>query len=102
MTDTIERQYWAINEVATELGVEASCIRYWCQEFGITTKRTSAQHRRFSLKEIIKLRVIHYLLYHEGFTIEGVKSKLLLMNTQIGAIKIEEEIRRQLSKIYAS
>lgn len=74
---TIEKIYWTIGEVAQELGVANSSIRFWEKEFGtISPRRTSRGDRLYTRAQIEQLRTIQHLVKDEGFTINGAKEKL--------------------------
>jgi DNA-binding transcriptional MerR regulator len=74
---TIEKLYFTIGEVAVELGVNNSSIRFWEKEFGtIIPKRTNRGDRLYTRKEIEQLRTIQRLVKEEGFTLNGAKERL--------------------------
>jgi len=74
---TIEKIYWTIGEVALELGVANSSIRFWEKEFGaFTPKRTNRGDRLYTREQIDQLRTMQHLVKEEGFTIQGAKEKL--------------------------
>lgn len=74
---TIEKLYWSIGEVAEQLGVNTSLIRYWEKEFGsIRPKRTNRGDRSYTRKEIEHLRTIQHLVKEKGFTIQGAREQL--------------------------
>ncbi|HRD53974.1 MAG TPA: MerR family transcriptional regulator [Flavobacteriales bacterium] len=74
---TIEKIYFTIGEVAQELGVANSSVRFWEKEFGnITPRRTGKGDRLYTREQIEQLRVIQQLVKGEGFTIQGAKEKL--------------------------
>lgn len=74
---TIGKLYWTIGEVAEELGVNTSSIRFWEKEFGtIIPKRTNRGDRLYTTKEIDQLRTIQRLVKEEGFTLNGAKSQM--------------------------
>lgn len=74
---TIERIYWTIGEVAGQLGVNTSLLRYWEKEFGmLRPKRTSKGDRLYTKDDIAKVRDIQHLLKERGFTIQGAKEQL--------------------------
>lgn len=74
---TIERMYWSIGEVADELGVNTSVLRYWEKEFGaLRPKRTTKGDRLYTKDDIAKIRDIQHLLKERGFTIQGAKGQL--------------------------
>ncbi len=74
---TIERIYWTIGEVAEQLGVNTSLLRYWEKEFGtLRPKRTTKGDRLYTKDDIEKVREIQALLRDRGFTIQGAKDTL--------------------------
>jgi DNA-binding transcriptional MerR regulator len=74
---TIERVYWTIGEVAEQLGVNTSVLRYWEKEFGmLRPKRTGKGDRLYTKEDIAKVRRIQQLLKDEGFTIQGARERL--------------------------
>jgi len=74
---TIEKIYFTIGEVAQELGVANSSVRFWEKEFGtITPRRTSRGDRLYTRPQIEQLRTIQHLVKEEGFTINGAKERL--------------------------
>lgn len=74
---TIEKLYFTIGEVAEELGVNTSNIRFWEREFGtISPKRTNRGDRLYTRKEIDQLREIQHLVKEKGFTLNGAKEQL--------------------------
>lgn len=83
---TIERIYWTIGEVAEQLGVNTSLLRYWEKEFGaLRPKRTGKGDRLYTKDDIAKIREIQTLLKERGFTIVGAKEQLR------AAKKVEEQ-----------
>ncbi|MBS1546207.1 MAG: MerR family transcriptional regulator [Bacteroidetes bacterium] len=74
---TIERMYWSIGEVADELGVNTSLLRYWEKEFGtLRPKRTNKGERLYTKDDIEQLRRIQHLVKDKGFTLQGAKGQL--------------------------
>jgi len=74
---TVDKLYWSIGEVAGELGVNTSLIRYWEKEFGtIRPKRTGKGDRLYTRKEIDQLKRIQHLVKEKGFTLHGAKEQL--------------------------
>jgi DNA-binding transcriptional MerR regulator len=74
---TIEKLYWSIGEVAEQLGVNTSLIRYWEKEFGtIRPKRTGKGDRLYTRKEIEQLQQIQHLVKEKGFTLQGAREQL--------------------------
>lgn len=74
---TIEKIYWTIGEVAAELGVKNSSIRFWEKEVGtIDPKRTGKGDRLYTRKEVEQFKRIHHLVKEKGFTLNGAKNQL--------------------------
>lgn len=74
---TIERMYWTIGEVAGELGVNPSLLRYWEKEFGsLRPKRTNRGDRLYTREDIGQLQRIQHLVKEKGFTLHGAKGEL--------------------------
>lgn len=74
---TIEKLYWSIGEVADQLNVNTSLIRYWEKEFGsLRPKRTGKGDRLFTRKDIEHLQRIQHLVKEKGFTLQGAREQL--------------------------
>ncbi|HQW05997.1 MAG: MerR family transcriptional regulator [Flavobacteriales bacterium] len=74
---TIEKLYWSIGEVAEQLGVNTSLIRYWEKEFGtLRPKRTGKGDRSYTKKDIEQLQRIQHLVKEKGFTLQGAREQL--------------------------
>ena len=68
----IEKRYHSITEVAVDLGVNASQLRYWEKEFTLLKPRTNARGKRFySNADIQLIKEIHWLVKEEGHTSGG-------------------------------
>jgi len=76
LTDTIEKQYWKIGEIAAELDIKPSKIRFWESEFGIVVKRTRSGNRMYNQKEHQLIHRIHHLLTVEMYTIPGARKRI--------------------------
>ena len=73
----IEKRYFTITEVANELGLNASQLRYWEKEFTQLNPRTNARGKRFYTaadKELIQQ--IAWLVKDQGYTIDGTRKAL--------------------------
>lgn len=74
---TVEKLYWSIGEVASELDVNASLIRYWEKEFGmVKPKRTGRGDRLYTRKDIELLKRIKHLVKQQGFTLNGAREAM--------------------------
>ena len=96
---TIGKLYWTIGEVAEQLGVNTSMLRYWEKEFGmLRPKRTNKGDRLYTQDDIRIVRTIHELLKDRGFTIQGAKEHLRGAVKQVDATA---EVRERLVHIRA-
>jgi len=75
-TEHIEKVYWSIGEVAENLQVATSKIRFWETAFGLEVKRKSARIRQFVQSDVETLSLIKILLEERKFTIAGAKQEL--------------------------
>ncbi|NCN89749.1 MAG: MerR family transcriptional regulator [Gallionella sp.] len=71
------KRYFTIGEVSTLCGVKAHVLRYWEQEFGqLKPLKRGGNRRYYQHHEVLLIRRIRHLLYEEGFTISGARSRL--------------------------
>ncbi len=69
--------YYSITEVAEIADIEPYILRYWESEFSILhPKKNRAGNRIYRDKDIDIVFLIKYLLYEEGYTIDGAKRKI--------------------------
>jgi len=89
--DYIPKQYYTIGEVAKELDLTTSQIRFWETEFKeVKPKKNRKGNRVYTPADIVVLRRIHYLLKVKQYTISGAKEKLKQDHTEI-----DQEIKLQ-------
>jgi len=98
---TTERLYWPIGEVAEQMGVNTSLIRYWEKEFGmIRPKRTGRGDRLYTAKDIDLLKRIKHLVKDQGFTLQGAREQLRRgPDESAGASSPQDVIRQRLLEI---
>lgn len=73
----IEKRYFSITEVADQLGLTASQLRYWEKEFTPLKPRTNARGKRFySSNDIEVIQQIAWLVKDQGYTIEGARKAM--------------------------
>src|SRR3990167_9099963 len=69
--------YFPIREVAELTGVEAYVLRFWEKEFPMLSPvKEKSGHRRYRRKDIELVLEIKRLLYDQGFTIPGARTRL--------------------------
>ena len=105
------KRYFTIGEVSELCGVKAHVLRYWEQEFTqLKPVKRRGNRRYYQHHEVLLIRRIRQLLYEEGFTISGARSRLDHLVTQqeesVQAQLIPQsanpsELRRELSEILA-
>ena len=86
------KRYFTIGEVSELCGVKAHVLRYWEQEFSqLKPVKRRGNRRYYQHHEVLLIRRIRELLYEEGFTISGARSKL-----ERGEVELVETARTTL------
>lgn len=71
------KRYFTIGEVADLCGVKPHVLRYWEQEFNqLKPVKRRGNRRYYQHHEVLLIRRIRVLLYEQGFTISGARSRL--------------------------
>lgn len=79
--EEIEKLYFTIGEVAEQLKLSPSLIRFWEKEFSeLSPRKTSKGTRKYSKDDIEIIKIIYQLVKVEGHTLPGAKEKLKLKN----------------------
>ena len=98
--DLPDKLYYGIGEVSKAFNVNASLIRYWEKEFDeLNPKKNRKGTRRYSSIDIEKLQIIHHLVKEKGYTLEGAKDQLKILNKNFEVIKKLEKIKANLINI---
>ena len=98
--DLPDKLYYGIGEVSKAFNVNTSLIRYWEKEFDeLNPKKNSKGTRRYSSVDIEKLQIIHHLVKEKGYTLEGAKDQLKILNKNFEVIKKLEKIKANLINI---
>ena len=70
----IEKKYYTIGEVADELGVATSLIRFWEGEFdNIKPKKNRKGNRQFTKDDLQNVKLIYHLVKEKGYTLQGAR-----------------------------
>lgn len=73
----IEKKYFTIGEVAKELGVATSLIRFWENEFDtIKPKKNRKGNRQFTQEDFKQVKLIFHLVKEKGYTLQGAREYL--------------------------
>jgi DNA-binding transcriptional MerR regulator len=71
------KRYFTIGEVSELCGVKAHVLRYWEQEFTqLKPVKRGGNRRYYQHHEVLLIRRIRQLLYEDGFTISGARTRL--------------------------
>ncbi|MFM1928632.1 MAG: hypothetical protein RIR28_1215 [Pseudomonadota bacterium] len=71
------KRYFTIGEVSELCQVKPHVLRYWEQEFAqLRPVKRRGNRRYYQHHEVLLIRKIRSLLYDEGFTISGARSRL--------------------------
>ena len=71
------RLYRTIAEVADELNVQQSTLRYWEKEFPQIKPKTNARGvRHYRDEDVETIRLIYHLVKERGMTLQGARKKL--------------------------
>jgi DNA-binding transcriptional MerR regulator len=71
------KRYFTIGEASELCGLKPHVLRFWEQEFiQLKPSKRRGNRRYYECKDLIIVRQIRKLLYTDGFTIEGARSKL--------------------------
>ena len=105
----IEKRYFSIGEVALDLGVATSLIRFWEGEFDIIKpKKNRKGNRQFTKIDIENVKLIYHLVKERGYTLQGARDlikndasaardKLVLINSLKKVRSFLVEVREQVS-----
>ena len=76
-----EKLYYTIGEVSKAFDVNPSLIRFWEKEFEILKpKKNNKGTRRYSSIDIENFQTIHHLVKEKGYTLDGAKVQLKMLN----------------------
>lgn len=71
------KRYFTIGEVSELCDVKPHVLRYWEQEFAqLKPVKRRGNRRYYQHHEVLLVRRIRELLYNQGFTINGARSRL--------------------------
>ena len=73
----IEKKYFTIGEVAKELGVATSLIRFWETQFDfIRPKKNKKGNRKFTQDDLKKIKWVYHLVKVKGYTLQGAQDHI--------------------------
>lgn len=99
--EELDKKYYKIKDVSELLGVSASTLRYWEQEFPECKPRRSATNiRYYTAADIETLKIIHYLLKIKGLKIEAAKEQLRANKNNVSnRVKVIDSLTETRNKL---
>jgi len=89
----INKKYFNIGEVAENLNVNTSLIRFWEEKFDILNpKKNKKGKRKYTKKDIRILNEIYNLVKGKGYTIKGANSIIESKNNSTNQNEIVESL----------
>lgn len=92
----IEKKYYTIGEVADDLGVATSLIRFWEGEFDIIKpKKNRKGNRQFTKEDIKNVKLIFHLVKEKGYTLQGAREFIKSdVNAAMDKVEMVESLKR--------
>ena len=95
-----EKLYYTIGEISKAFNVNTSLIRFWEKEFDVLKpKKNSRGTRRYSSIDVENFQTIHHLVKEKGYTLDGAKEQLKILNKNFEVVKKLEKIKTALTNI---
>jgi DNA-binding transcriptional MerR regulator len=99
----IPKLFFSITEVARQMEVSPSLIRFWEKSFPeLKPRKTARGVRQFTQTDIQILKSIHHLVKDRGFTLQGAREAIQksggsgAIHSRLEAIQRLKEVRKQL------
>lgn len=104
----MEKLYYTVGEVASELGEQTSLVRFWSNTFSrfIKPARNAKGNRLFTKEDLDTFRRLHYLIKDKGMTLEGaertLKDERASVDREMKVIDSLKSIRERLVEVKKS
>ncbi len=93
-SEKAQNAFRTISEVADDLGVQQHVLRFWETKFSsIRPMKRGGGRRYYRPEDVALLKMIHHLLYSDGYTIKGVQK--LLKGVSKSAVLQEQRQEQQ-------
>jgi len=91
---------YSIGQVHAITGIPKPTIRFWEKEFDeyLRPARTSGNQRRYDEEMISRLEKINFLVKVQGYTIDGAKRKIELLDKAIDPKRTKDDRMRTLAQ----
>ena len=91
------KRYFTIGEVSELCGVKPHVLRYWESEFEtLNPVKRRGNRRYYQHHDVLKVREIRDLLYHQGYTIGGARLRLEGQNKTVASKSVNTLVFKQL------
>ena len=99
--DELSKKYYRISEVAAILGVPASTLRYWENEFTvIRPKRNDTNRRLYTAADIETIRLIYYL--EKGMKLDAAQAEIVRNRSNVSKrIEVIDRLRGVRERLVA-
>ena len=101
--DELDKKYYRISEVAAILGVPASTLRYWENEFTvIRPKRNDTNRRLYTAADIETIRLIYYLVKEKGMKLDAAQAEIVRNRSNVSKrIEVIDRLRGVRERLVA-
>jgi len=91
---------YSIGQVNAITGIPKPTIRFWEKEFDeyLRPARTSGNQRRYDEEMISRLEKINFLVKVQGYTIDGAKRKIELLDEAVDPKRTKDDRMRTLAQ----
>jgi DNA-binding transcriptional MerR regulator len=97
------KRYFTIGEVSELCAVKPHVLRYWEQEFeALSPSKRRGNRRYYQRADVLLIRQIRDLLYHQGFTISGARQKLaapVAKSQPLQSLEVIRQLRREVEEV---
>lgn len=98
-----DKTYFKIGEVARLADIKTSVLRYWETEFTfLNPEKSSTGQRLYTKQDIEIVQQIKQLLYHEKYTIEGVRKRFSPRKSAMNRLAVSSDSVSDLHSLLQS
>jgi DNA-binding transcriptional MerR regulator len=94
-----QNKTYSIGQVHAITGIPKPTIRFWEKEFNhyLKPQRTTGNQRRYDEEMIARLEKINFLVKVQGYTIDGAKRKIEILDEAIEQKKPDDDPMKTLA-----
>lgn len=95
-----DKLYFSISEVSKLCAIKAYVLRYWEQEFSQLKPAKRRGRRFYQQQDVLLVRQIRKLLYEDGYTIQGARSQLANMPSEVSqSIILDDTVKKVIAEL---